>query len=224
MSRAIAVLRPEPGNRVTAAAIEAAGRRTIRLPLFALRAIAWEPPDPAGFDALIATSANVFRHGGTGLFRLAGLPVHAVGEVTAEAARRAGFEVAGVGTGGAAELLARAEAAGVRRALHLAGRERTTVAGGIILQVRTVYASDPLPIPAEAAARLAGSVVLIQSARAGARLGEVIDAAEIARGGIVLVAISPAAAAAAGAGWEAIETPTDGSARGLIEAAIALAD
>ena len=44
MSLPIAVLRPEPGNRVTAAAVEAAGRRAIRLPLFEIVAVPWEAP------------------------------------------------------------------------------------------------------------------------------------------------------------------------------------
>ena len=90
MSRPIAVLRPEPGNRVTAIAIEAQGHRTIRLPLFETRPVAWAAPDAAGYDALIVTSANAFRHGGTGLVRLLDLPVWAVGAATAEFARRDG--------------------------------------------------------------------------------------------------------------------------------------
>ena len=46
------------------------------------------------------TSANAIRHGGAGLERLRSLPVHAVGEATAAAAREAGFAVAGIGEGG----------------------------------------------------------------------------------------------------------------------------
>ena len=86
MSRPIVVLRPEPGNRVTAAAIEGRGLRAIRLPLFAVQPVAWQAPDPAGFDALLLTSANAVRHGGAGLARLLSLPVFAVGEATADAA------------------------------------------------------------------------------------------------------------------------------------------
>lgn len=224
MSRAIAVLRPEPGNRVTAAAIEARGRKAIRLPLFAARPLAWQPPDPASFDALIVTSANALRHGGAGLAALLELPVHAVGEVTAEAARRAGFAVALAGKAGSAELLARAEAAGVRRALHLAGRDRSVATGGIVAEVLTVYVSEAVPIAQDAAARLAGSVALVQSARAGARLGDIVDGAGIARAGITLLAISAGAADAAGVGWEQVVVPPDFRGEALIEAAIALAD
>jgi uroporphyrinogen-III synthase len=220
VSRPIAVLRPEPGNRVTAAAIEAAGRRAIRLPLFAVAPLAWEPPDPARFDALIATSANVFRHGGPGLDALRDLPVHAVGEVTAEAARRAGFVVAATGMLGSAELIANSRTMGVRHALHLAGRERTIEADEIVAAIVTVYASDPLPIDAEAAARLAGSVALVQSRRAALRLGEIVAD----RAPIVLVTVSPAVAGAAGSGWERVVTFAAPDGAALIDAALALAD
>jgi len=220
MSRPIAVLRPEPGNRVTASAIEAAGRKAIRLPLFEARPLAWDAPDAAAYDALILTSANAMRHGGPNLARLLHLPVYAVGAVTAEAARREGFRIALAGESGAEQLLARAEAAGVARALHLAGRERSIEAGGIVADVRTVYASETLPIGAAEAARLAGSVAIVQSARAGARLAEIAPD----RSSIALVAISRRAAEAAGEGWETVVASSDFGAKGLIEAAIALAD
>lgn len=223
MSRPIAVLRPEPGNRVTAAAIEAAGRRAIRLPLFTVGPVEWTPPDPARFDALILTSANALRHAGLGLASLRGLPVHAVGDVTAEAARRMGFEVVTTGSAGAVELLATAEAAGVRRALHLAGRERSIEAGGIVAEVVTVYASDPIVMVGYELRPLAGSVALVQSARAGARLGQLVDGMDMDRSSIALVAVSPRAAEAAGTGWEQVVIASpDGAA--LVEAALALAD
>lgn len=222
MSRAIAVLRPEPGNRVTAAAIEAAGRSAIRLPLFAARPVAWQAPDPATFDALILTSANALRHGGPQLAALARLPVHAVGSVTAEAARRHGFHVVATGEAGATALLAQSAAMGVSRGLHLGGRERTIERGGIVADAIAVYASDALPIAPEAAARLAGSVVLVQSARAGARLAEIVSPTDRAR--ILLVAIGAAAAAAAGTGWEGVHIASAPSSEALIDTALALAD
>lgn len=222
MSRPIAVLRPEPGNRVTAAAIEAAGRRAIRLPLFETRSMAWDTPDPARFDALILTSANAVRHGGSGLARLLDLPVHAVGQTTAEAARRAGFAVVGTGTDDAAALVAAAERAGVRRALLLAGRERMLDAGGIVAEALTVYASEALPVPGDAAERLLGSVALVQSARAGARLAEIVAPAE--RSTIAIVAISARAADAAGGGWEKMVVARAPSPATVIDAALTLAD
>jgi uroporphyrinogen-III synthase len=220
MSRGIAVLRPEPGNRVTAAAIEASGRTAIRLPLFAASPVAWEVPDPSRFDALVLTSANTIRHGGAGLATLIGLPVHAVGRVTGEAARAFGFRVVTNGDSGASSLAGRMDATGVRRALHLAGRERTIIPGGIVAEIVTVYSSDALPVSPGDAARLAGSVALVQSARAATRLGEIV--AE--RAGIALIAISEAVAQAAGDGWERIVVPRTPSSEAMIDAALALAD
>lgn len=219
MSRAIAVLRPEPGNRVTASAIEAAGRRAIRLPLFAVTPMPWVAPDAARFDALIATSANVFRHGGHGLDAVRGLPVHAVGEVTAEAARRAGFSVAAMGTRGSAELIEQARGMGVASALHLAGRERTIASDDVIAEIVTVYASDPLPVSVEEAARLDGAVALVQSARAAVRLGEIVSD----RSTIALVTVSLAVSEAAGPRWERVVTADGPDGNALIDAALALA-
>jgi len=220
VSRPIAVLRPEPGNRITAAAIERRGRTAIRLPLFATKPLPWTAADPAAFDALILTSANAVRLAGSGLDALLGLPVHAVGEATASAARRANFDVVAVGQAGAAALVEQAHAAGVRRALHLAGQERTLGAGGIVAKVLPVYASEPVPVPEEAVAALAGSVALVQSARAGARLAEIV----VDRGSLILAAVSRAAAAGAGTGWRAIAIAPRPDTEALIDLAIALAD
>lgn len=222
MSRPIAVLRPEPGNRVTASAIEAAGRTAIRLPLFTAKPVAWTVPDPDGFDALLLTSANALRHGGPQLDGLLRLPVHAVGHVTAEAARRIGFRVAHIGTAGARELVAEAEAAGVRAALLLGGRERMLGAGGVVARAITVYASEALEIEPEQAVRLRGAIVLVQSARAGARLAELV--APDHRAITTIAAISTRAAEAAGTGWRQVEIARDTRPDTLIELALQLAD
>ncbi|WP_404335831.1 uroporphyrinogen-III synthase [Sphingomonas sp. MMS12-HWE2-04] len=219
MNRAIVVLRPEPGNRATAAAIEARGRRAIRLPLFEIRAVSWQAPDPSRFDALLLTSANAVRHAGAQLGAFAPLPVHAVGEVTAQAARRAGLDVVAAGNSGVESLLA---AGRFTRALHLAGRDRTLAPGGPIAEIHTVYASEALPIPPEALLQLEDGIALVQSARAGARLAELL-APEV-RITIRIVAVSQAAARACGEAWERIHVSARPSAEAMIEAAIALAD
>ncbi|TGX53346.1 uroporphyrinogen-III synthase [Sphingomonas gei] len=222
MSRAIAVLRPEPGNRATAAAIEARGHDAVRMPLFEVGPIAWETPDPDAFDALILTSANALRYGGAGLDALHRLPVHAVGKATAAAARQRGFDVAFVGDGDAASLLIEAEAANVRHALHLAGRERMIAPGRIVAEVITVYASERRT--PNNPGRLAGSIALVQSARSGGWLGELVDAQRLDRSAIALAAVSARAAAAAGSGWERVVVAGKPNSAALIDAAIALAD
>ncbi len=69
------VLRPAPGNARTCAALAAAGLEPVALPLFDIVPCAWVAPDPAGYDALLLTSAQAVRHAGAGLALLAGLPV-----------------------------------------------------------------------------------------------------------------------------------------------------
>ena len=210
MTRALAVLRPEPGNAATAARIEAEGMRAIRLPLFEVVPVAWRAPDPAGYGALLVTSANAIRHGGPELDRLRHLPVFAVGEATAAAARAAGFAVESVGKGGVAAIAARTRG---KRALHLAGRDRVEAGAHAI----TVYASDPLPIDP---APLLGSIALLHSARAAARLAEIApDKSRIA-----IAAISLAAAKAAGPGWAALVVAGEPTDAALIAAARGLAD
>ena len=221
MSRAVAVLRPEPGNAETAARVAAAGLTPIRLPLFETGALRWTPPDPAGFDALILTSANAARLGGAGLATLAALPVHAVGAATARAATAAGLRVVATGGGDARALLTQAAAAGVRRALFLSGRDRTIEAGGIVARAIAVYASDPLPANV---AVLTGATVLLHSPRAARRLGALVDAGGLSRASIALAALSVAVARAAGDGWAAVAIAPRPDDAALIAAAATLSD
>lgn len=216
----LAVLRPEPGNAATAARIAAAGGRVIRLPLFAIVPLAWTPPDPADHDALLLTSANAVRQGGPGLGALQMLPVYAVGAATATAARAAGLNVVATGDADAQALAETMALAGVARALHLAGRERTTADLPGVGRTIAVYASDTLPIGADALLPLAGTVALVHSPRAGARLAELLAD----RDAVAISAISAPALAAAGPGWAATAVaaaPNDGA---LIAAALTLAD
>jgi uroporphyrinogen-III synthase len=224
MSRAIAVLRPEPGNAATAAAIEALGLTAIRLPLFEVHAIDWTPPDVTRFDALLLTSANALRRAGPGLAALRGLPVHAVGDATAAAARDAGLEVVAVGDRDGAALVAAAAASGVQRALLLGGRDRAVEEHPIIAEAIAVYASEPVAVALEALDQLAGSVVLLHSARASRRVADLIDRAGIDRRTVRLAAISAAAAEAAGGNWEGIAAAASPDDATLIQLARTLAD
>lgn len=224
MSRAIAVLRPEPGNTATSAAIEALGLTAIRLPLFEIHAIDWTPPDVTRFDALFLTSANAARHAGAGLAGLRTLPVHAVGEATAVAAREAGLEVVATGDRDGAAMVAAAAASGVRRGLLLGGRDRALGNDPIIAEAIAVYASDPVEVPAQALDQLAGSVVLVHSPRAARRIAELIDRAGIDRRTTRLAAISAAAVDAAGDGWERIAAAASPDDATLIALARTLAD
>lgn len=208
--RTVAVLRPEPSNHTTIARLADVGVDAVSLPLFAVQALAWSPPDPADFDALVLTSANAVRWAGDGLAALRGLPVHAVGHATATAARDAGLDIMATGDADADALLAAMARTGITCALHLGGRESMMTpgqgAGGIVRQSISVYASEPVPVPPRALAAVAGGVALLHSPRAARRLAALIDATGFARSRITLAALSPAVAMAAGNGWSAIWT------------------
>jgi uroporphyrinogen-III synthase len=224
MKPRLIVLRPEPGASQTVARATARGWAALAVPLFTVRPCPWEPADPAEWDAVRMTSANAARHGGAGLAALRALPLYAVGEATAAAAREAGFAEVRTGRTDGAALVARAAADGIGRLLHLAGRERRAVADArLTIGERIVYA-------AEAAGRLpdaellAGSIVLIHSPRAALVFAGLVEQAGIARGRIALAAISPAAAEGLGTGWAGIaiaERPGDDA---LLAAASALCD
>lgn len=201
--KAALVLRPEPGGAATAARLTARGIAVRRCPLFAARSVEWTPPAASQHDALLVTSANAARLAGEGLAGLAHLPTLAVGAATARAAEAAGLTVALTGDTYAAALLARARAAGFRRPLHLAGRDRHDLPG---IDAITVYASEPLPVPGAEVKRWIDHVALLHSPRASAEFATLVDHAGVNRADIAIAALSPAVAAAAGEGWAAVAT------------------
>jgi len=204
MSRVV-VLRPEPGASETAARARQLGLEPILMPLFDVEPVEWEAPDPAGFDALLVTSANAIRCGGERLTELRTLPAHAVGEATAQAARDAGFEVATVGEGGVDELLDSLDPS--MRLLHLCGEDwREPQAPRQAVTPLTVYRSKERPHVDVSAAEKA--IVLMHSPRAARRFAELSSE----RGSTSIAAISAAAAEAAGNGWDHVaiaEQPND---------------
>lgn len=212
------VLRPEPGNARTVAALRTRGVAAIGVPLFAVRALDWTVPDAGAFDALLLTSANAVRVAGAGLAALAALPVVAVGTATAAAARAAGLRVAVTGDGDAAAAVA-ASGEAFPRLLHLAGREHVELPG--VARVIT-YASEHVAVAPGALIAAVDGVVLLHSARAAARFAEL--AADLPRDRISVAALSASVADAAGTGWARVavaDAPNDAR---LIEAAMRAID
>lgn len=207
MTRPLVVLRPEPGLAETIAAARELGLTAIAAPLFVIEARQWDVPDPAAFDGIVLGSANAVRQGGPGLLRLVRLPVHAVGERTAAAARESGFRVETVGSGGLQALLD--TLAGPMRLLRLAGEERAALEppAGVRIEEQVVYRARALSLakPAIEALR-SGAIALLHSGSAARRLGEECDRLGIPRGAVSLAALAPAVAAAAGEGWRAVQT------------------
>jgi len=203
--RRVLVLRPEPGASATVERAQQRGLKAVAVPLFEVEPIDWKTPDPDRFDALLLTSANAVRHGGDGLKVLRGMPVHAIGAATADAAREAGFTIVGIGDAGVDRLLGSLDPD--LRLLHLTGEDRIALASARqALTVVPVYRAREVPNPALQSVQ--GSVALIHSPRAGRRFAELVQD----RGSVIIAAISRAAAEAVGAGWasvEATESPND---------------
>jgi uroporphyrinogen-III synthase len=203
--RKLLLLRPEPGLSASVERARSLGLDAIACPLFRVEAVTWDAPDPHGFDALLLTSANAVRHGGPALDKLKALPVHAVGEATAAAARKAGFWVEAVSDTNVADLLSSLPPS--MPLLHLAGSEHRS-AEHPTLSRRIVYSSTEIADPALPS--LEELVIAVHSPRAGLRLTELARA----RGQAALAVISAAAAEACGLGWERVEVaerPTDES-------------
>lgn len=199
---------------------------SIVAPLFAVRPLAWQVPDPADFDALMLTSANAPRHAGGGLAGLAALPCYCVGEATAEAAARAaGFHDLRIGPSDGDTLLKIAAGDGVRRLLHLSGRDHVGLEHSDIRVTRIpVYAADPLDhLPLKAVQALeAGALALLHSPRAARIFAGLVDAAGLDRARIRIAAISPAAEATAGPGWASSAAATAPRDEALLELAAKL--
>jgi uroporphyrinogen-III synthase len=90
---AILVTRPQPDNSATVAALRAKGFDVLAAPMLRFEPVAFQDDSDARYAAVIVTSANALRaiEGQPALSRLLDLPLFAVGERTAEAARAAGF-------------------------------------------------------------------------------------------------------------------------------------
>jgi uroporphyrinogen-III synthase len=215
--RRIAILRPEPGASKTLRRAADQGLEAIKLPLFEIEPVEWTPPDPSDFDGLLVSSANAIRFAGDGLEQLKSLQVYAVGPASAEAARKAGFEIAKMG---AAQLLGLLRTVDPDlRLLHLAGEDRIAlrrawqkIAVVPVYRARAVEGVD--------AGSIDGSVALVHSPRAGARLAEVA----CNRSTIAVAAISPAAAEACGEGWESVSSVARPSDVGLLALAARLCE
>jgi len=175
----VLVTRPEPGAARTMQRLQDMGFQPILLPLTETVALPiGAEAAPMDAAAVAITSANAVRHAPKELIAaLAGLPCHAVGNRTEEAARKAGFLSVGEGPGDATAL-ADAIVAGYSAGTiaYLAGRvrfpafeQRLTAAG---VRVRAIETYDTLALDysdADLLARLSGrpvEAVLLYSASA----------------------------------------------------------
>lgn len=218
--RPLVIVRPEPGANESARAAEKLGLRTLVMPLFAVESVQWDVPDPEQFDALLLTSANAVRHGGSGLSRIRDLPAHCVGGATAAAARAGGFTIASVGEGRVDALLESLPPD--LQLLHLCGvHRREPQSPRQAICAVPVYRAKEIPAP-EDLNTAAGAVVAVHSPRAASRLATAVDEAGLGRETIAVAAISTEAAQAAGDGWEQIAAAAEPSDSALLALAASL--
>lgn len=196
------VVRPQPGADATARALRALGHDPCLAPLLRTQGVDWAPPAAALPDAVVMSSAAAARLAGPAAERFRALPLLAVGDATAAAARAAGWGDVRTGPGTLQALIDGAAAGPFRRLLHLAGEDRTAVSvpAALVLDVVTVYraALQPLPMLPDVGG------VLLHSPRTARHFAAEWDRLGGQRGSVVLFALSPAVAAAAGPGWRKV--------------------
>jgi uroporphyrinogen-III synthase len=206
---AVLVTRPHPDDEATAAALRAKGFEVMLAPMLRFEPVAFHDDGDARYGAVIVTSANALRGIAPHLegsrlqgSRLLKLPLFAVGEHTASAAHRAGFDNVIPANGDAASLrdsvLASVKAKELKKAsplLYLAGADLARdLAGelderGFTVVTRTTYRMIPVSsLPREACEAFAASGIeaVLHYSRRSARA--FLDAARA--GGVEISALA----------------------------------
>lgn len=142
----VVVTRPQADSERTAAALEALGHEVLVAPLMRIEPVA---VDLAGtWSAIVITSANALQAVSAAADGVKTLPVFAVGDRSAEAARRAGFAEVSSANGDIKDLvrLVAARTVGAEAPLlYLAGEDRSgdlvtqLAAHGIDAEMKVVY-------------------------------------------------------------------------------------
>jgi uroporphyrinogen-III synthase len=119
----ILITRPEPGASRTAGRLRNAGYEPVVLPLTRIERLAFEIPE-GPFDAVVLTSAQALA--GVDVTPFASIPIVAVGDMTANAAREAGIARIETASGSAESVanLARSTFRPHSRLLYLCGKVR----------------------------------------------------------------------------------------------------
>jgi uroporphyrinogen-III synthase len=162
----ILVTRPQPGSAQTAAALKRRGHEPITAPLLEIEILSQVDPDAGPWTAILITSANAMG----GIAHLArrdawrSVPIFAVGDRTAKAARDQGFTDVTSASGNVDDLvdLVAARLSPPARLLYLSGEERSGDPAGalraqnFVVDVVVVYrmiAARTLPEQAASAIR-----------------------------------------------------------------------
>lgn len=212
MTCRVIICRPQLGAEETARRARKLGMTPVSYPLFTIEPLDWTPPPVDDFDAMMLTSANAPRQAGQAMAGYAGLPVFATGDATASEAVARGFASVTVAPPDAQSVTEAITRAGHRRVLHLCGKDVRDVAADALHITRTpvYHAREAGDATGIAAVLEAGSIILVHSPRAGARIGMLVPVDR--RATLAIVAISPGALDATGMGWaraEAAAAPGD---------------
>jgi uroporphyrinogen-III synthase len=172
---AVLVTRPHPDGEATAAGLRAKGLKVLLAPMLRFEPVAFHDDADARYGAVIVTSANALRGIEAHLAgsRLLKLPLFAVGEHTAVAARKAGFNnvipANGDATGLRDSVLASVKAKALKKSgtlLYLAGADLARdLAGelgerGFTVVTHTTYRMIPVSsLPREVAEAFAASQI-----------------------------------------------------------------
>jgi uroporphyrinogen-III synthase len=177
----------------------------VAAPLYAIIPVKFNIDLSISYDAILITSSNSIRSSSPVLKRLTHLPLLAVGEASAQAARKAGFDTIITGDADGQALGQKAVELGFRHVLHLVGDPYKPVeVAGLTCDVRTAYRATERPVPPELKAALQEPcVILAHSPRAARRLSELAGA----KGASSLIALSAQVAKAAGDGWKQVLWP-----------------
>ncbi len=200
----VLVTRPQPDDEATATALRAKGFEVMLAPMLRFEPVAFHDDGDARYGAVVVTSANALRGIAPHLegSRLLKLPLFAVGEHTAAAAHRAGFDNVIPANGDAASLrdsvLASVKAKELKKAsplLYLAGADLARdLAGelderGFTVVTHTTYRMIPVSsLPREACEAFAASGIeaVLHYSRRSARA--FLDAARA--GGVEISALA----------------------------------
>lgn len=228
--------RPRADAQETLAELEARGHRVWLEPLLEVQPRDAALPDLAGVQGLVITSRNGLR-----AYLEAcphrDLPVYAVGPASAGAARQAGFAQVHSADGDAVKLAALIQqqvdpAAGAL--LHPSGRDvagalgtRLEAAGYDLRRVVLYEAHAARAFSPAASALLRGGTVdavLLFSPRTAETFARLVrqEGLSAACAGLRAFCLSPAVAAAAGEGWQAVQTaeaPNQAAMLALVDAA-----
>lgn len=197
------ITRAQPEAEATAERLRALGHEPLVAPVLEVRAARGEAPDLAGMGALAFTSRNGVR-AFAALSPERGLPVFAIGEATAAAAREAGFdrvESAGGDAAALAGLIAGRRGSFDGEVLYAAPEEPAAdlapalAARGVPARALAVYRTveiDPPPAATQALAEGGLDAVLVHSAKAARRLAQSAEL-RAAAPGLAVYAISEAA-------------------------------